>query len=70
MSPIERAVRESRNSFKAAEEARDSVDVVKVEGIINNMAVMKVSLCSSIFYQKSIWGLICMSLLNTLEVSI
>ena len=60
MSPIERAVRESRNSFKAAEEARASVDVVKVEGINNNMAVMKVSLCFSIFYQKSIWGLICL----------
>lgn len=42
MSPLERAVRDSRNNFKAVESAQASVNGVKVEGINNNLAVMKV----------------------------
>ncbi|CAA6665335.1 unnamed protein product [Spirodela intermedia] len=41
MSSLERAVRNSRNNFKAVESAQASVNGVKVEGINNNLAVMK-----------------------------
>uniref|UniRef100_A0A1D1Z6J6 Methionyl-tRNA formyltransferase n=1 Tax=Anthurium amnicola TaxID=1678845 RepID=A0A1D1Z6J6_9ARAE len=41
MSSLERAVRESRDNFKAVELAQASVNGVKVEGIDTNLAVMK-----------------------------
>ncbi|MQM06453.1 hypothetical protein Taro_039274 [Colocasia esculenta] len=41
MSSLERAVRESRDNFKAVELAQASVHGVKMEGIDTNLAVMK-----------------------------
>lgn len=42
ISPLEKAVKDSRSSFKNVELARATVDGVKVEGIDTNLAVMKV----------------------------
>ncbi|MCL7029378.1 hypothetical protein MKW94_011538 [Papaver nudicaule] len=41
MTPLERAVRDSRSSFKKVELAQATVDGVKVEGLDTNLAVMK-----------------------------
>ncbi|XP_026380650.1 uncharacterized protein LOC113275379 isoform X2 [Papaver somniferum] len=41
MTPLERAVSDSRNSFKKVELAQATVDGVKVEGLDTNLAVMK-----------------------------
>lgn len=41
MSPLERAVKESRNSYKKVVQAQETVDGVKVDGIDTNLAVMK-----------------------------
>ncbi|KAF6165713.1 hypothetical protein GIB67_012610 [Kingdonia uniflora] len=41
MTSLERAVRDSRNSYKEVELAQATVDGVKVEGIDTNLAVMK-----------------------------
>lgn len=41
MSPLERTVRESRNSYKKVVQAQETVDGVKVDGIDTNLAVMK-----------------------------
>ncbi|KAJ4981806.1 hypothetical protein NE237_032643 [Protea cynaroides] len=41
MTALERAVRESRNSFKKVELAKATIDGVKVEGLDTNLAVMK-----------------------------
>ena len=42
LTPLERAVMQSRNNFKKLELAQASIDGVKVEGIDTNVAVMKV----------------------------
>lgn len=42
MSALERAVSDSRNSFKKVESAQATIHGVKVEGIDKNLAVMKV----------------------------
>ena len=42
MSALERAVSDSRNSFKKVERAQATIHGVKVEGIDKNLAVMKV----------------------------
>lgn len=44
ISSLERAVRESRNSYKKVVLAQETVDGVKVDGIDTNVAVMKVML--------------------------
>lgn len=44
MSPLERTVKESRNSYKKVVQAQETVDGVKVDGIDTNLAVMKVLL--------------------------
>lgn len=49
MSPLERAVKESKSSYKNAVVAQETVDGVKVDGIDTNMAVMKV-LAAFCFY--------------------
>ncbi|GAY53404.1 hypothetical protein CUMW_149000, partial [Citrus unshiu] len=41
MSPLERTVKESRNSYKKVVQAQETVDGVKVDGIDTNLAVMK-----------------------------
>ncbi|XP_078431168.1 uncharacterized protein LOC144702992 isoform X2 [Wolffia australiana] len=41
LSPLEKAVRDSKKNFKAVKSAQESVDGVKVEGINNNVALMK-----------------------------
>ncbi|KAK1268162.1 hypothetical protein QJS04_geneDACA017665 [Acorus gramineus] len=41
MTPLEKAVKESRNSFKKVEVAQATIDGVKVDGIDTNLAVMK-----------------------------
>lgn len=41
-SPLERAVKESRNSYEKVVQAQETVDGVKVDGIDTNLAVMKV----------------------------
>lgn len=50
MSSLERAVKESRNSYKKAVLAQETVDGVKVDGIDTNLAVMKVILIISFNY--------------------
>lgn len=42
MSSLERAVKESRNSYMKVVQAQETVDGVKVDGIDTNLAVMKV----------------------------
>lgn len=44
MSPLERAVKESKNSYKKVVQAQETVDEVKVDGIDTNLAIMKVLL--------------------------
>lgn len=44
IGPLERAVKESRNSYKKVVLAQQTVDGVKVDGIDTNLAVMKVLL--------------------------
>ncbi|KAK1324586.1 hypothetical protein QJS10_CPA01g01465 [Acorus calamus] len=41
MTPLEKAVKDSRNSFKKVEVAQATIDGVKVDGIDTNLAVMK-----------------------------
>lgn len=48
MSPLERAVKESKSSYKNVVMAQATVDGVKVDGIDTNMAVMKVCCKSSV----------------------
>uniref|UniRef100_A0A2P2LMW8 Uncharacterized protein n=1 Tax=Rhizophora mucronata TaxID=61149 RepID=A0A2P2LMW8_RHIMU len=49
ISELERAVKESRSSYKKAVLAQQTVDGVKVDGIDTNMAVMKVMLMTLSF---------------------
>ena len=42
MTPLERAVKESRNNYEKVVMARETVDGAKVDGIDTNLAVMKV----------------------------
>lgn len=61
LSPLEKAVKESRSSYKKVVLAQASVDGVKVDGIDTNLAVMKVVLiflmiCFCLFHYR-IWNL-------------
>lgn len=49
MTSLERAVDESRNSYKQVEQAQATVDGVKVDGLDTNLVVMKV-LCLDYIY--------------------
>lgn len=52
LTPLERAVMQSRNNFKKLELAQASIDGVKVEGIDTNVAVMKELLLPVIQFVK------------------
>ncbi|KAG1334775.1 hypothetical protein COCNU_03G008940 [Cocos nucifera] len=56
MSSLEKAVSESQDNYKMVEQAKATVEGVKVDGIDTNLAVMKVfNLLSSIFFYTCCW---------------
>ncbi|KAK4280800.1 hypothetical protein QN277_012374 [Acacia crassicarpa] len=59
MTPLERAVQESKNNYKKVVSARATVDGVKVDGVDTNLAVMKELLFPINELRKSLQSLAC-----------
>ncbi|KAL7264089.1 hypothetical protein ACSBR1_002109 [Camellia fascicularis] len=65
MTPLERAIKESRTNYKKVVLAQALVDGVKVDGIDTNLAVMKVGWCCDSALRK--WHLEFIILVTVLD---